>query len=54
MIDGGTVADLVGPTQEVLVFVDREELAGALHDSLGDAAVPGPHGHIGDGIVVAS
>jgi hypothetical protein len=37
----------------VLVVLDLQELAGAVDDALGEAAVPRPHGDVGDRVLVA-
>src|SRR3954471_18777134 len=47
------LADQVGPALDVLVVLDRQKLARAIQQSLGEAAVPRPYGDVGDGVVVA-
>src|SRR5580704_19164517 len=49
-LDGWTLADDVGPALDVLVVLHRQELAGAVQQSLGQAAVPRPHRDVGDGV----
>src|SRR5882757_5006225 len=52
-LDGRAIADQVGPALDVLVVADRQELARAIQQALGQPAVPWPHRDVGDGVVVA-
>src|SRR3982751_6823584 len=52
-LDGRALADRIGPALDVAVLCHRQELAGAVEQSLGESAVPRPHRDIGDRVAVA-
>jgi 3-hydroxybutyryl-CoA dehydrogenase len=48
------LGDLIGPADHVGVLVGGEELARPVNHALGEGSVPGPDGHVGDGVVVTA
>jgi hypothetical protein len=52
-LGGRALRDLVGPAQHMGVGVHLQEFARLVQLPLGQRAVPGPDGHVGDGVVVA-
>src|SRR6516165_2461225 len=52
-LDGRPLVDHVGPALDVLVLVHRQELGRAVLPKLGQPAIPGKDGNVGDRIAIA-
>ncbi|ENN88140.1 hypothetical protein RHSP_39340 [Rhizobium freirei PRF 81] len=52
-LDGGTRVDQIGPALDILVILHLQEFAGTILPALGETAVPGPDGDIGDRVFAA-
>ena len=50
---GGALGDFFGPALYIFVFLHLQKLTRLILQPHRQRAVPSPHGHVGDGVVVA-